>query len=184
MKKILKILTCAAILISGLALTGCGAKEIIKESVNDSFNTWYKYKTSRQIDVPLLDASVTEEDTTEESATKLKNAEIYVLFNPNTGLKVAVQSVTHQQVSLLGGLYEQNMDVVVGDTHDYPLEKFGKKSWYALWGSGKFEKTSAPKIVTNPEQCVIIGDATKAPNKKIQWKKFLANYLLNSLLED
>ena len=183
MKKFLKILTCAAILISGLALTGCGAKEIIKETINDSYNSWYKYKSNKQIDVPLISASAIEDDNDPESTNKLKNAEIYVKFNPDSGLTVAIQSVTNQEVSLLGGLYTTNMDVVVGDTKEFPLTQFDKKKWYAVWGSGKFEKASAPKIVTNPSECITLG-SEKAPNSKIQWKKFIANYLLNKLLDD
>lgn len=185
MKKFLKIMTAAAVLLCGLAFTGCGAAETIKETVletvNDSYNQWYKY--GKQVDVPLLSASIEEQDNTPESTNKLKNAEIYVMFNPDVGLKIAIQSLTNQEVELLGGLYKQNMDIVVGDTYDVPLTKFGKKSWYTLWGSGKFEKDSAPKIITNPDECVIIG-GNKAPNSKIQWKKFLANYLLDSLLDD
>jgi len=185
MKKFLKIMTAAAVLLCGLALTGCGAAETIKETVietvNDSYNQWYKY--SKQVNVPLLSSTVEENDETPESTNKLKDAQIYVKFNPEEGLKIAVQSVTNQEVELLGGLYKQNMDIVVGDTYDVSLTKFGKKSWYTLWGSGKFEKDSAPKIITNPEECIIIG-SDKAPASKIQWKKFIANYLLDSLLDD
>ena len=54
MKKFLKILTAAAVLLCGLAFTGCGAVETIKETVletvNDSYNQWYKYKSKRDRD--------------------------------------------------------------------------------------------------------------------------------------
>ena len=183
MKKILTIMTAAAVLLAGLIFTGCGAKEIIKETINDSYNSWYKYNTNKQIDVPLIASSTTEGDDDPESPNKLRNAEIYVKFNPDSGLTVAIQSVTSQEVSLLGGSYTTNMDVVVGDTKDFPLTQFDKKKWYALWGSGKFEKTSAPKIITNSGECLLLG-SEKAPNSKIQWKKFIANYLLNKLLDD
>ncbi len=182
MKKFLKIMTAAAVLLCGLALTGCGFKEIVKQTVEDSYNQWFKYKSTKQIDIPVVDHIDDDDpDADPESATKLKNAEIYFYFNPDAGLTIAIQSVTTQEVELLKGLYKQNLDVVMGSTKAYP--NFGKKSWYTLWGSGKFEKDSAPKIITNPDECVIIG-GNKAPNSKIQWKKFLANYLLNSLLDD
>lgn len=187
MKKFLKIMAAAAVLLCGLALTGCGAAQTIKEtvieSVTDSYNNWYKYKSTKQIDIPMFDSSITNEDENTDENGKLKDAQIYFNFNPDTGLKIAVQSVTKQEVSLLGGLYSQNMDIVVGDTYDVSLTKFGKKSWYTLWGSGKLEKADAPKIVTNPSECIIIG-GEKAPKSKIHWKKFLANYLLGSLLDD
>lgn len=187
MKKITKILAAAAVLACGLVLSGCAAAETIKETVvenvNGSYKQWYKYKSKNKVDVPLLDASVTEEDNTPESTNKLKDAQIYLYFDPDAGLTVAIQSTTTQEVSLLGGLYTQNMDVVVGDYKDFPLEKFGKKSWYTVWGSGKLEKSSEPKIHSNPDECIRIG-TNKAPNSKIQWKKFLANYLLNSLIEE
>ena len=69
MKKILTIMTAAAVLLCGLVFTGCGVKEIVKETVDGSYKTWYKYKSNRQIDVPLLDASTTEEETTTTETT-------------------------------------------------------------------------------------------------------------------
>ncbi len=180
MKKILKILTCAAILISGLALTGCGAKEIIKESVESSYKQWYKYKSTKQINIPVVGAGG-DTDTAAESTQTLKNAEIYFYFDPAAGLTVAVQSVTTQDVEMLNGLIQNRMDFVIGSTKQYTLEEFGKYKWAALWGSGKVEKASAPKIYTNPTECIQLG----GPNQPtIQWKKFLANYLLNKLLEE
>ena len=73
------------------------------------------------------------------------------------------------------------MDLVVGSTNVYPPEKFGKAKWAALWGSGKISKDSAPKIYTNPTECI---DLSSEDGPKVQWKKFLANYLLVKLLED
>ncbi len=187
MKKLSKILLAAAVLLCGLIVTGCAAaqtlKETVVESVNDSYNNWYKYKSKKQIDIPMFDSSITNDDENTTENGKLKDAQIYFKFDPDNGLKIAVQSVTKQEVSLLGGLYSQDMDIVVGDTYDVSLAKFGKKSWYTLWGSGKLEKTSAPKIATNPDECIVIG-TDKAPTSKIHWKKFLANYLLGSLLDD
>ena len=187
MKKITRFIAAAAIILSGLLLVSCEAvqtiKETVVESVNDSYKQWYKYKSKNQVDVPLLDANVEEQDNAADSPNKLKNAEIYLYFDPDNGLTVAIQSVTNQEVTLLGGLYKQNMDVVVGDFKEFPLEKFGKKSWYTVWGSGKLEKCSAPKIYTDTDSCIRIG-TDQAPNSKIQWKRFIANYLLNSLLDE
>lgn len=184
MKKLLKIMTAAAVLLCGLALTGCGLKEIVKQTVDDSYNQWFKYKSTKQIDIPVVDHIDDDDpDTDPESATKLKNAEIYFYFNPDAGLTIAIQSVTTQEVELLKGLYKQNLDVVMGSTKAYP--NFGKKSWYTLWGSGKLEESDAPKIYTNPDECIVLGQTDSAGKKpSIQWKKFIANYLLDSLLED
>jgi hypothetical protein len=184
MKKLLKIMTAAAVLLCGLVMTGCGMKEIITETVNDSYNQWYKYKSSKQIDIPVVDhIDDNDADSEPESTTKLKNAEIYFFFNPDAGLTIAIQSVTTQEVELLKGLYKQNLDVVMGSTKEYP--NIGKKSWYTLWGSGKLEKSDAPKIYTNPDECIVLGQTDSAGKKpSIQWKKFIANYLLDSLLED
>ena len=181
MKKIMKIMTAAALLCTVL-FASCAVAEAVKESVSDSYKQWYKYKNGdKQIDIPVLDSATADNDTTEESTTKLKNAELYFYFDPDVGLKVAIQSTTQQEVQLLKGLYTTTMDVVMGEVKDYPLSDFGKGKWAALWGSGKIEKASAPKVVTNPTECILLGAENKP---KIQWKKFLANYLLNKLLDD
>ena len=183
MKKYVKVIAIAAVLLSGLMLAGCAAAQTIKETVienvNDSYNKWYKYKSKKQIDIPIASTSASDD----EDISKLENAEIYVCFNPDKGLTVSIQSETTQTVELLKGLYQQEMKITVGGNKEYPLEDFGKKSWYTLWGSGKLEKASEPKIHAHPEECVLIG-SEKAPGAKIQWKKLLANYLIGSLLED
>ena len=183
MKKLLKIMTAAAVLLCGLALTGCGLKEIVKQTVDDSYNQWFKYKTEKKIDIPLLPAATDDLDSTEESTQKLENAEIYLYFNPAAGLTVSIQSQTVQTVELLSGLYSQDLTITVGANKEYTLQEFGKTKWYALWGSGKIEESDEPEIHAHPEKCVVIGEG-KAQNAKVQWKKFLANYLLDSLLED
>lgn len=181
MKKIMKIMTAAALLCTVL-FAGCAVAEAVKESVNDSYKQWYKYKSGdKQINIPMVNSTAEDTDDAAESSRTLKNAEIYFYFDQDVGLTVAVQSVTTQDVELMNGLLKDKVDFVVGETHAYPLEKFGKRKWAALWGSGKIEKTSAPKIFTNPDQCIQLN---KENGPKIQWKKFLANYLLNKLLDD
>ena len=193
MKKITKIIVAAAILLSGLLLVSCEAaqtiKETVVESVNDSYKRWYKY--NKPINVPLL-ASTASDDTAVESDQKLKDAEIYFYFNPNAdeddaGLTVSIQSQTEQTVELLKGLYSQQMTITVGANNVYSLNDFKKAHWYALWGSGKIEKASEPKIHSTPDECVVIGGNQEkdkeAKDAKIQWKKVLANYLLKSLLD-
>ena len=182
MKKFLKIMTAAAVLLCGLALTGCGLKEIVKETAESSYKKWYKYKSEKPINIPLVANAAADTDTADESTQTLKNAEIYFYFDPDAGLTVAVQSVTTQDVQMLQGLIQQRIDFVIGSTKQYTLEEFGKYKWAALWGSGKVEEASAPKIYTNPSECIVLGSDANQPT--IQWKKFLANYLLNKLLEE
>ena len=172
----------AALFLSGIVFTSCGVAEAVKETVEGSYNQWYRYKNGdKTINIPMVNSVDEDTDTAAESDKTLKNVEIYFYFAPDAGLTVAVQSVSTQDIELMNGLLKDKVEFVVGETHLYPLDKFGKGKWGALWGSGKLEKSSAPKIYTNPEQCIQL-DKEKGP--KIQWKKFLANYLLNSLLDD
>ena len=194
MKKLTKLFLAAAVLACGMMLTACETaqtiKETVVENVNASYKQWYKY--NKPINVPLL-ASTDSDDTADESSQKLKDAELYFYFNPeageeDSGLTVSIQSQTKQTVELLKGLYSQEMTVTVGANNTYSLDEFKKTHWYALWGSGKIQKASEPKIHSNPDECVVIGGNKEkdkdAKNAKIQWKKVLANYLLGNLLEE
>ena len=182
MKKLTKIMIAAAVLLCGLVVTGCAAAETIKEIVDATHNTWYKYKTDRTIDIPVLAGSEADDDNTAESANKLKDAEIYFYYDSNEGLLVAIQSKTEQKIEMLNGLYQQDMVIPMGATKQFTKEQFGTAKWTSLTLAIKLEKTSAPEIVSNPKGCIVLGNESNQP--KIQWKKFLANYLLGSYLED
>lgn len=182
MKKIIKTMTALTVLLCGMMLCGCGVAEAVKNSISDTYNQWYKYNNGdKQIDIPMVNSVEEDTDDASESSRTLKNAEIYFYFDPDAGLTVAVQSVTTQDVELMNGLLKDKIDFVVGETHLYPLEKFGKGKWTALWSSGKIEKATAPKIYTNPDECIQLN---KENGPKIQWKRFLANYLLTKFIED
>lgn len=176
MKKLSIMISTAMLLLCGFVFSGCGLKEVVA----DSYDTWYKYKSDKQLDIPIAPATSDEDSDT---GMNLQNAEIYVFYNQDNGLTLAVQSETKQTVSLLQGFYEQEMSIVVGGTKEYPVETFGKIKWTALWSSGKLEKASEPLIHSAPDKCIVIG-GDKAADAKIQWKKVLANYLLNSVLEE
>lgn len=180
MKKILTIMTAAAVLLAGLIFTSCGAKEIIKETVDGSYKQWYKYKSNRQIDIPVLQ-STADDNQADESTDKIKNAEIYFYYDKDIGLKVAIQASKEEQITLYNGLFSTRQELTIGSVKQYTPQEFGKVKWSALWGSGKLEKTNEPKIVAKPSECIVLGEGT---NPKIQWKKFLTNYLLDKLLED
>ena len=177
MKKFLTIMTAAAVLLCGMVLTSCGLKEVVA----DSYNTWYKYKSDKEIDIPLIADSATDDDNAQESDQKLKNAEIYLYFDPDAGLTVSVQSKTTQTASFFNGLYSQTVTTYIGGNKQYTAEEFGSGKWTVLWTSGKIEKSSEPEIHANPDGCIDLS-GTKNNGGKIQWKKFLANYLLKSFL--
>ena len=182
MKKFLTIMTAAAVLLCGTVLTGCGLKEV----VSDSYNQWYKYKSNTPLNIPVLTDDTRQDlDTTSESSQYLQNAELYFYYNPDNGLKVAVQTTSTQEVSMLNGLYSQQMKVVMGGTKQYAPEDFGSVKWTALWTSGKIEKSDEPQISAHPDQCILLNGLTDDGNgnhPKIQWRKFLANYLLTVLI--
>ena len=182
MKKYFKLLTVTSVILFALTFVSCGLLNAFKDSVEESYNQWYKYKSGdKQINIPVLAANVEDNDSQAESTETLKNAEIYFYYDSDNGLKVAVQTSSTQNVSMLEGLYTQEMKVVMGSIKQYTTEEFGKVKWTALWTTGKLEESSEPKISSNPDECIILG----ADNKpKIQWKKFLANYLLNQFIED
>ena len=177
MKKIAKILSAAAVLLCVLVMTGCGAAETLKETVletiNDSYKQWYKYE--KAVTVPM---GAEDENTSSEEKHKLKDAELFVYYDPDVGLKVAFQSTSTQDIEVVEGLFSTQIDLVTGGTKEYTKEEFGKGKWAALWASGKFQKCNAPKIVTEPERCMVL-TGENANDFKIQWKKMLANYLLN-----
>ena len=179
MKKYVKIMAVAAILLSGLMLAGCAAAETIKEIVDSTHNTWYKYSGNTKIEIPLGDDDNSQDS---ESTNKLSDAEIYVYYDH--GLTVAVQSVSKQDVELFDGLVHKTEEVTIGGSKTYTEEEFSSVKWTALLAAANFKKQSgAPKIIADKDNCVIVG-GDDAPNYKIQWKKFLANYLLNKLLDE
>ena len=179
MKKLVKILSVAAVLLCGIMLTGCGAAETIKEYVDSTHRTWYKYNGSTNLTIPLGndDNSVDSDET-----GSLANAEIYVYYD--NGLTVAVQSTNEQEVQLYGGLISSNQEVTIGGTKTYSEQEFGTVKWTALLAAANFKQQSqAPKIYSNPEACVIIG-GDNAKNFKIQWKKFLKQKLIDTFLSE
>ena len=182
MKKYVKVIAIAAVLLSGLMLAGCAAAETVKEIVDATHNQWYKYKSDKQIDIPVLPASTEDGDDTAESTQKLENAEIYFYYDSNKGLLVAVQSMTEQKVEMLKGLYTQNLTIPMGSTKQFTKEQFGTKKWTAFTLAVKLEKANEPEISAHPEKCIVLGKNENSP--KIPWKKFLANYLLGTYLED
>lgn len=180
MKKLVKILSVAAVLLCGIMVTSCAAAETIKEVVDATHNTWYKYKNKTSI--PVLNKTEADSDNAVESSDKLKDADIYFYFDSNNGLKVAIQSESTQTVDFLNGLYEQEQKVIMGSTKQFTKEQFDSKKWTALTLAIRMEKADEPEISAHPDRCIVLGSNENKP--KIQWKKFLANYLLGDALEN
>lgn len=176
MKKSTKIFSALALLLCGLIISGCAAAEAIKEQMEGTFDQWYKYKST--VKIPLG-------STDEETASKdheLQAAEIYVKYNQNDGLKVAVQTTSQQDITMLGRLVSTTQDVYIGGTKVYDTTTVTPARWSALLLTGNFTKSEEPEISSGEGNCIILAGEDKT-DFKIQWKKFLRNYLLGNLLE-
>ena len=171
MKKIGKLFAVLSIVASVMMMCGCGLKEFAK------YNTWYKYKSEDGISIPI--GATGTADSMDATEQLMENAELYVYYNKTNGLKLAVQSTKTQKIEIAGGLLETSVDVVTGGTKEYPTSEFSSAKWTALILSGNFTECAAPKIVTNPEQCI---DITNSDKFTFQWKKVLKRILINKLL--
>ena len=179
MKKITGILALLAVLAGTMIMSGCDLFSDVRDYMTQSYNKWYKYTGSTEINIPL---GADEEEESGNGSQTLKNAEFYVYFDPNAGLTVAVQSTKQQDVELFG-IVSQTMTVTMGGTKLYPIETFGEGRWIALKNLVSLTPCEAPKVYTNPEECFILGgDNPKAAQTKIQWKKVLTRVLLEQLL--
>ena len=180
MKKITKLFVGLVLFSSTLLLSGC------MFDWTTTYDNWYKYKKAEGLDIPIVDVAnaEAESDATGIASGTMKNAEMYVCFNPDKGLTIAIQSTKEQQIDIAGGLLTTSVDVVTGGTKTYPKESFGKAKWMALYGTGLFEESKTPKVISNPSECIILAsDENGEANKfDFQWKKVLKQILINKLL--
>ena len=172
MKKLTKIMIAAAVLLCGFVVTGCGAAAAIKEQIEQTYGKWYKYTGT--INVPL--GNTDSEDAKEEKT--LKEAEVYVCFESDEGLTVAIQSTSTQNVEILNGLASTSVDIVTGGKKKFDAESFGAGKWTALMATGYFKPSSEPKISSEPDKCLVLMGEDKN-EFQIQWRKVLRNYLIN-----
>ncbi len=180
MKKLTKIIIASALLISGLFLTSCGLARSLREQIQSTYNTWYKYTGSEGTMVIPLGSDADAEGS--GSSINLSKAEIYVYFNTTTGLKLAVQSTNEQDVELVHGLASTTIQVTTGGVHNFEPSSFGSARWTLLMASGYFAEASEPLVSSDPSQCIIlVGEG--ANEFKIQWRKVLANCIINLLGE-
>ena len=164
------VFAAAAILLCATFFSACGSAA--DDLLGGTYNQWYKYNGTAEISFGTSD-----DDNADESG-KLKNVEVYFRFNPSTGLTVALQASRNQNVTVLG-VAETDVDLTIGETKDYTLEQFGQGKWMLLYSTGKLEKTGTPKVVSDPDSCIKLSSIN---DFKFQWKKVLANFILNNLL--
>ena len=190
MKKIYKTLVAASVLLCGLVFTGCGfllEKEenedltlkdyYINKKLEKTEKIWFQYQ-GEVPDIPIGAKT----DTNEDAQTgKLENAELYLYFDRDEGLKVAVQAETTQQVGLFGGAITTNMKLVTGSVHIY--EDFTTAKWITLTEVAALKEADEPKVSSNPDECLIIG-GDEANSITVQWKRVLANIILEKLLAE
>ena len=188
MKKILRTLAVASVLLGVFAFTGCGflleknededltlKDYVINQKLKKTEKIWFKYKG----EVPAIPIGA-KTDVDENSETgKLENAEIFLYFDRDEGLKVAIQAETTQQVGLFGGAITTDMKLVTGSVHVY--EDFTTAKWITLTEFSALEEADEPKVSSNPDECLIIG-GDEANSITVQWKKVLANIIIEKLL--
>lgn len=177
MKKIASVFVFLSILSIMLVVTSCNLFNQAKAVVESTYDKWYQYSGDKTINIPL-GADADEEEGT--SAKSLENVELYVYFDSDDGLKIAVQAKTEQNVELLGGLITKTTNIYTGGTRQYTKEEFGAVKWTTVMTTIPFEEADEPEVSANPDECIILaGD--NAGELKIQWRKVLRKYMINML---
>ena len=178
MKNITKAFIILSVFAVSLILTGCNLFERVKDAVEQTYDTWYIYSGDKTISIPLGSDADAEDDTSTKS---LDDVELYVYYDSDEGLTVAVQAKTEQNVELLGGLASKKITTYTGGTKKYTKEQFGPVKWTTLMTNVHFEEDYEPAVSKRPEECIILaGD--DAGDLKIQWKKVLARIMFRQLL--
>lgn len=183
MKKLTKLFVVAAVVLAGFMMSGCDLLGMLKDQVASTYNTWYKY-TGTIPSIPVANAADADADV-DKSTGAFKDAEIYVYFDEDDGLTLAIQSTSEQNISLLGGLASTVTKVTTGGTKQYPISEFGKIKWAGLVSSGSFEESKKPAVATKPTPAgVILLTDPEANVFNFQWKKVLKEILIEQLLGD
>ena len=112
-------------------------------------------------------------------AGKLENAELYLYFNRDDGLKVAIQAESEQVIELFGGAASTSVKLITGNVNTY--SDFSTTKWITLTELSAMTACDEPTVVAEPDKCILIG-GEESNDIKIQWKKVLANIIINKLL--
>ena len=194
MKRFVKIMSIAALFVCGMMLTGCAAANNIKEALSGPKDTWFRreitYKTSADSQGTTLVVFMRYSDTS--STVQYSNTDLVL----GSGLNVVVitkdQSTSNSVISTLTKnkfLYKNFSDTdestVEGGTDDgtdtsVKKIKMSTAKWNLLYNSvtmdnygssiPMFTEYSSWEKIDKPES--------------FSWKKIMANYLLDRLLED
>ena len=165
MKKLLNILLVLIAFTGTIMLTGC--QNDLDQILGPTYDTWYKYTKTTNLAV----ANADESDSSKDGV--LKNAQLYVRFNPDDGIEILVCTSQEQTISYLGGAYNVKADLVTGGSKKYSASEFGRGKWYALICLGSFVKEEPPTISVNLDNFL---------DGQFNLKRVLAEFLLNTLL--
>jgi hypothetical protein len=189
MKKIFRTLIAASVLICGFAFTSCGfllqKKEgdedltlkdyLINQKLKNTENKWFKYDG----EVPDIPLGLTDDSENDAQTGKLENAQLYLYYNRDKGLTVAIQAESEQVIELFGGAASTSMKLVTGNVNTY--ENFSVTRWITLSELAAMSPSDEPQVVSEPDKCILIG-GDESNDIKIQWKKVLANIIISKLL--
>ena len=176
MKKLTKLFACLVIFASSLLLTSC------LFDWEETYNTWYRYR-GEDLEIPIVESANAESDAADIASDTLEDAEFYVMFDPDEGLTVAIESTTEQTISVGNGLLTTTADVVTGGYKTYTGKAFGTLRWKTLYASGVIEESDTPEVIAHPDKCIILAsDDGEASKLNFHWKKILAQILINKLL--
>ena len=137
-------------------------------------NKWFKYDGN----VPNIPLGLTDDSENDTQTGKLENAELYLYYNRDDGLTVAIQAESEQVIELFGGAASTTMKLVTGNVNTY--ENFTVARWITLSELAAMSPCEAPEVVTEPDKCILIG-GEESNNIKIQWKKVRAKIIINKL---
>ena len=198
MKKLTKLFLAAAVLACGLVLTGCAAANNIKEAFTAPKDTWFRRtveytnkagsKTNLYVYMCYSDSGYTADD--------MKSG-----INLESGLTVVVTTVNSADASnvitgLTNGKYiiknfsdktATELDDAVDDENETDTSKKGKKSfkmsttkWNWMYNTVTLEKQNG--TITPLKDDSPYTELTDLSN--FSWKKIMASYLLDKLLEE
>ena len=173
MKKIFRTLVAASVLLGLSTFTGCSF--LMEHKLKNTEGKWFKYE-GKVPDIPL---GLTDDSENDAQTGKLENAELYLYYNRDDGLTVAIQAESEQVIELFGGAASTTMKLVTGNVNTY--ENFTVARWITLSELAAMSPCEAPEVVTEPDKCILIG-GEESNDIKIQWKKVLANIIINKLL--
>ncbi len=173
MKKIFRTLVVASVLLGVFAFTGC--EFLMEHKLQNTEDRWFKYEG----ELPAIPLGVSDNSKDDPDTGKLENAEMFMYYNRDAGLKVAIQAESTQVIELFGGAASTSVKLVTGNVNTY--EDFSTTRWITITEAVALTPCDAPMVVTEPDKCILIG-GEESNNIKIQWKKVLANIIINKLL--